>query len=663
MAMPVTVTGLLANAASMETTCGPFVTAAGNVYVFGRGTTGNLLRAFKNTNPTTNSFTNVGTDVTTTSTEDILGCVGVQQGNLIYVIVSDGNAVTTVSIRLNIFDTSSDTWTTTNEAVTTGFTVLALSTPNAMGVAIRSTGDLIVIYNGPVKNISAANRETVYYGRRVAGVWTKDIDIGNGGANNWYAGGVVLGSSDRMHFFFNNDTAADDFQRCLTSANVLETFPAAFDATVGTNQAGIKLIGCSYLSAGATKVRYPYLDNANLTLGSVKFDSADTPSITLDADITGATDVVGGANRSCFQADGTTLYHLFIDSLTDVKYQTNADDAGWSAITNLITGTASGVRGAMYSRAGRVVLAYIYNNSTTPVYNELDIRADAFIGTRNVTLAAATQAGTGLVAVAGAKNANLAAATLVSTGKVALAGAKNATLAAATLSASGKVFLSGTRSATLAAATLAGTGTVAGPFTFGTFVNTLEAATLAAAGTVRVTGSKVATLAAATMAGDADTIITGSFNNTLAAATLVATGVVTNLPVIVGTRNITLAAATLSAAGTVGNTPPVPAPILPSDSSGGSGNRSGDKKRRIFLVPEDDVEPRTLEKMLGIREEEPEPEELPPVPVVELTLAEAVAASPSALQDPSTLPLSSPVAVEIEEYSDEDLIQLLLLVI
>lgn len=134
-----------------------------------------------------------------------------------------------------------------------------------------------------------------------------------------------------------------------------------------------------------------------------------------------------------------------------------------------------------------------------------------------------------------------------------------------------------------------------------------------------------------------------------------------------GALNATLDAATLTASGSV-TTPPAPI-VVATPSSGGSGASRSTAKRKKFVTPDLTVEPvKTLDNIFG-EVEEPEPvpstpvEELPPTPTESTPLAKAVAASPPVVQHTPTLPKTSPVVVEEEEYSDEDLVQLLHMVI
>ena len=370
MALPVTITGLLVATTNNDTVSKPFISSAGNVYVVGKGTTTNLLRAFKATDPTS-SFSNVGTDVTMTSTNAIQAVDAVQQGDLLHVITTDAAAATAVDLRYHVFDMSSDTWTTSNETVVNDYAVVAIATAIHAAVSIRSDGDVIVLYNGPLVNISAADRETVYYARRESGSWTVNVEVSNAGATSWYAGGVVLGSSDRMHFFFLDDGASDAYQRCLTSANSLETFPSAIDTTVNTTQISALQTGTSYVSGANTKVRYPWEDATGIILMSFKCDSADAPTMSKDDGIDGAVPCESGAHRNSMSADGTRLWCAYVFATdSDIYTLSNANDAGWDAPALFAVENSNGIRTNIYTRSGSVVLAMVYNSSSNTLYNE-----------------------------------------------------------------------------------------------------------------------------------------------------------------------------------------------------------------------------------------------------------------------------------------------------
>jgi hypothetical protein len=90
--------------------------------------------------------------------------------------------------------------------------------------------------------------------------------------------------------------------------------------------------------------------------------------------------------------------------------------------------------------------------------------------------------------------------------------------------------------------------------------------------------------------------------------------------------------------------------------------------RKKFRVPDPDIEPqRTLEDILGpvklpARKRE---KVIPPTPVKSLPMAAVLAGAPptATVQKASSLPKPSPVVEDEEEYSDEDLMHLILMLI
>lgn len=269
------------------------------------------------------------------------------------------------------------------------------------------------------------------------------------------------------------------------------------------------------------------------------------------------------------------------------------------------------------------------------------------------------------LSISGAFSNSLGTVAHSTAGQIAVTGNKSTTLATVSNSTTGRVAAVGAFSATAASAAIGGAGTVADPSITGTRNTVLTAAAVVGVGVLLTTGARSSTLATTTQSASARAALSGGFSNSLGSGGLSAAGTVAAQPTIVGTFAKTLGTTALSAAGTVGAAPPVPAPALPRDNSGGSG-ASSSFQRRKFVIPDLENEPvKTLEDMLGIKREPDTSEnthDLPPVPVTALPIGQAVAASPPILQYTPTLPLSSPVVVEEEEYSDEDLIHLLLMV-
>lgn len=348
----------------------PYLSSSGNVYVIVRDdTTLSKFRAFKATDPAS-SFSNVGTDPQVTSTNTVQALATTQVGDVIHVATLDYVSVATIDIRYHTFSMSSDSWTLTNETVKDNYAVVDTGLSH-VHISTRSNGDVIIFYNGPKVANMGSDRDRVYYARRVSGSWTVDTIVDNGGATHWYTGGIVPGSSDRHHLFFWDQGVSDAYQRCLRSANTLETFPTAFDTTLTSNTDAMIELGVSYDASGTQKVRFPYQRVVSTDLSSAKMDSADTPTVTEDNDITGATNVAANlVNLASFSADGTTLWNTFIENGFAIYTQSNANDGGWSTPALFYSSTTVGrIYTNIYTRAGDIVLGIVFSE-TDPKYHE-----------------------------------------------------------------------------------------------------------------------------------------------------------------------------------------------------------------------------------------------------------------------------------------------------
>lgn len=352
----------------------PYVSSGDNVYVIVRDdVTTSKLRAFKASAPDT-SFSNVGTDPQVTSTLAIQSYATYQVGDVIHVVTLDYSSIGTVDLRYHKFDMSSDSWTLTNETIKNDMALVSTTNQTSLGIVVRSSGDVIVLYNGPKVANMGTDRDRVYYARRVSGVWTVDVVVDNAGATSWFAYAAVLGSSDRTHFHFTDGSASDGYQRTLTSGNSLETFPSSYD-TAMIGDAAHPGGGVSYDKSGTQKIVFPYVDSPSTQQSAIRFNSADAPTVSATADITGATNTDGGHFETYMVNNGTTVYHFFIDSSLDIYYTTSTDDgATWAAPTSFYTGSATKLYASIFTRGGAVVAGIVFSE-TDPKYTELTITA------------------------------------------------------------------------------------------------------------------------------------------------------------------------------------------------------------------------------------------------------------------------------------------------
>jgi len=238
-----------------------------------------------------------------------------------------------------------------------------------VGVSIseRSDGDRIILYTG-----DDANDDAVFYARREVTTWTTNIRVDGGSAEHFTGAVVILGVSDRMHFFYNEDSgsAATAYHRSLSSSNSLDTVDQAIDTTIVVNTNHPFGQAVSYVS-GATKVRIPYVD-ADGSISIAKLDSGADPTLTTDT-VVSALDVKvnNGTPVMCLAVDGTTIHLLFSDITdTDVFHDENADDAGWGTDEEIIdAATINRISCNVYTR-GAKVLAFLFLDGTTAKYCE-----------------------------------------------------------------------------------------------------------------------------------------------------------------------------------------------------------------------------------------------------------------------------------------------------
>jgi len=275
-------------------------------------------------------------------------------------------------VRYHVFDPGTDTWTTQNE-----FVVKSAPSPTstiACSIALRSDGDVIIGYGGDI-----AGDQAVFYARREGTTWTTDVQVdGATGSNDYRTPVLVLGASDRIHFFYKDSTANDLFHRSLSSTNVLDTADQTVDltpiSTTHTHRHGV-----SYVS-GATKVRIPYVD-ADGTVSVGKLDSGADPTISTDTAVSGSQDVekdLNGTAALCMSVDGTILHILYSDDTDqDIFHNHNSDDSGWGTDDEEVDAvTANRISCNVYTRSSIKRLAFLYLDATTVKYAERDLEVN-----------------------------------------------------------------------------------------------------------------------------------------------------------------------------------------------------------------------------------------------------------------------------------------------
>lgn len=341
---------------------GPFISSAGNVYIVSRSTTASDIAVWKAADPET-SFSAAAT-LTVTSGNTIRAINAYQVSDVLHIVTRDAAATNSNQIRYHTFNMATDAFVTSNELVKTTYTQKGTVDESMVGIVIRSDASKIILYEGP-QVLADVQRARTYYARYLGAAWTADFALDNGGNVDWYPQELVLGSADRTHFFFLDYTTADLYQRTLTSANALETFPAAFDTTVVQQlDLGHQRPIAYSASAGGTIIRYPYFNSFDNDISEATFTSSDAPTPVVAADITGATDPEGIRRVSSLAKDGNVIYHTFTNNtLHDIYIQSSIDAAAWSAPSIFLTASAEAIFTNIYTRGALKVVAIVHKNA------------------------------------------------------------------------------------------------------------------------------------------------------------------------------------------------------------------------------------------------------------------------------------------------------------
>ncbi len=343
---------------------GPYKSSGGDFYTLSNPTN-TTIGMYKNTNPGTASWVEQDSGDRPTNTAINPSADSVQDGDTIHIAYSDD----VVSYRYVTFDMSTDQWGTSESIVDptdTGYGANDIS----IAISRRSDGDLVVLYNGDAENIHGTRYLRVHHAIKVSS-WTVDTQVSGGGEDDWHGSVIVPGSSDRMHFFFNNTDLGDAYQRTLRSDDNMESLPSAFDSDVPANFGHAFRAGISYDDGGTQKIRAPYRDDSNKA-SVAEFDSADTPSVSVNVDVG---DNTTSSPVSMFMlVDGTDNHLLYASSLL-VHHDKN-DGTDVQVLSESGGPTVGALSGTIYEHGGDIVIAFTYVIGGQAKYFEFFVRED-----------------------------------------------------------------------------------------------------------------------------------------------------------------------------------------------------------------------------------------------------------------------------------------------
>lgn len=353
-------------------------------YFFGRdGTTATTLQAFKSTAPDT-SWSSVATNTGFSTAVQYIA--GYQDGNTIHLAVIDGSG-TSVNLKYRTFNMATDAFVT-SETVQSAFNPQTSGNANVYSCSIvfrASDSQPIILYNGArVASMGSSYSRVVYARRTGTNTWTTNVAVDAGGQSNGYVHGTVVGSSNRVHFFWYMDSTGQSLQRVLNSSNSLQT-AASFSSG---SSSSVLILATSYNDAGTQRIAAPLSET---DIAAIYFDSSDIPTVNrVSSGVSSSGGVARGFN------DNGDVYALYVDGLdTDVKVRKSTDDgvSYGSANTSLIAfvnqvETNLSRDAAIYLRGSSYVIPYVVNDNGTLKYNEYVVRSLGSTFDKSVTISA-----------------------------------------------------------------------------------------------------------------------------------------------------------------------------------------------------------------------------------------------------------------------------------
>lgn len=275
------------------------------------------------------------------------------------------------------FDPGTDAWDIDEEQVDdndarTNFPSVDAN-KQSCAIAVRSDGDVVVMYASE-NDAGALHVADISYSRRVSGSWTRGVSVASDSGTHEIPGVIVLGVSDRIHFFWNDTGANDLHHRSLSSAYVLGT-ESTVDATIKTN-IDFSPIGAVAFNDGTARLRVVYVNATADAASSARGLDVENPSWTDEGGISSG-DGVLAQNRdsvACVALDGQVTWVLWADDVSfDIWLDSNDGIGGWGVdIEEQDAVTANAISCNTYDRSGQK-LAYIWDSAGTTIYDERDI--------------------------------------------------------------------------------------------------------------------------------------------------------------------------------------------------------------------------------------------------------------------------------------------------
>ena len=361
----------------------PYKSPAGSIYAFFRGSLsgeGDEMKAYKTTNPDTTDFTEQDfvQEAGSSSWSNVATFREDDLDDEIVVVASTGAE----DIFLHIFDTSTDTYTSENEQVTSAVTAAPFGY-KVLAFSQETNGDVIVIYQGQEED-DMGLRQRIDYARRVGGTWTSNIAVDDGGKFDYFSSGIVRGVSDLFHITYYDQTNTNALHKSVQDVDgTLSAVETLSDSALATGEHLVN-VPVYYDDGGTERITVAFrrsTGGSEYRSAEVEDDGTPLAAETVGSDIDEFTESSFDHAVGCLAVDQKTVWAIWVQGADDdIFVNFNVNSGGWDTETEEVaTTTATGISSNIYERNGNIVLAYLWNDNgtDTAIYDERFLRVAA----------------------------------------------------------------------------------------------------------------------------------------------------------------------------------------------------------------------------------------------------------------------------------------------
>ena len=243
------------------------------------------------------------------------------------------------TFNLSTHGSTPDTWGTIDEAVQTGIT----RDDQVAAIIRRSDGSLVVFFQEQV----GGDFRLRYKIKNGSWGSVQELDA-TGGANQYHVV-AVLGASDRIHIFYNDNTAGNLYHKSLSSGDSLGARDTV-STDVGTGGSDQKpILGAVYYDppgAVAERIVVSFKDESSTLVYTSKIDDDGSPSTPIPASDNTVFQNGIGSNMvvGSLVVDRDNLYIIYADDTNQEIWIDKSEDYGaWGTDTKIIADVVADV--------------------------------------------------------------------------------------------------------------------------------------------------------------------------------------------------------------------------------------------------------------------------------------------------------------------------------